>query len=49
MAMDVTTFLTWASEPHLEARHQTGLKGYYVSDYINYFGLFEYEKIMVKD
>ncbi len=26
MAMDVTTFLTWASEPHLEARHQTGLK-----------------------
>ena len=26
MAMDVTTFLTWASEPHLEARHQIGLK-----------------------
>ena len=26
MAMDVTAFLTWASEPHLEARHQTGLK-----------------------
>ena len=26
MAMDVTTFLTWASEPHLEARHQTGFK-----------------------
>ena len=26
MAMDVTTFLTWASEPHLEARRQIGLK-----------------------
>ncbi len=26
MAMDVTAFLTWASEPHLEARHKTGLK-----------------------
>ena len=26
MAKDVTTFLTWASEPHLEARHKTGLK-----------------------
>jgi ubiquinol-cytochrome c reductase cytochrome c1 subunit len=26
MAMDVTTFLTWASEPHLEARHQIGFK-----------------------
>ena len=26
MAMDVTAFLTWASEPHLEARHQTGFK-----------------------
>ena len=26
MAKDVTTFLTWASEPHLEARHQIGLK-----------------------
>jgi len=26
MAMDVTTFLAWASEPHLEARHQTGFK-----------------------
>tara|TARA_B100000586_G_scaffold47151_1_gene30953 strand:- start:3920 stop:4696 length:777 start_codon:yes stop_codon:yes gene_type:complete len=26
MAIDVTTFLTWASEPHLEARRQIGLK-----------------------
>ena len=26
MAMDVTAFLTWASEPHLEARHKAGLK-----------------------
>ncbi len=26
MAMDVTTFLAWASEPHLEARHQAGFK-----------------------
>ena len=26
MAKDVTTFLTWAAEPHLEARHKTGMK-----------------------
>jgi ubiquinol-cytochrome c reductase cytochrome c1 subunit len=26
MAKDVTTFLTWAAEPHLEARHKTGTK-----------------------
>ena len=26
MAKDVTAFLTWASEPHLEARHKMGLK-----------------------
>jgi len=26
MAADVTTFLTWAGEPTLEARKQSGLK-----------------------
>ncbi len=26
MSKDVTTFLTWAAEPHLEARHQMGFK-----------------------
>lgn len=26
MAIDVTTFLTWAAEPHLEVRHKTGLR-----------------------
>ena len=26
MAKDVTTFLTWAAEPHLEARHRMGFK-----------------------
>tara|TARA_B100001123_G_scaffold293260_1_gene326858 strand:+ start:456 stop:1238 length:783 start_codon:yes stop_codon:yes gene_type:complete len=26
MAKDVTTFLAWAAEPHLEARHKTGFK-----------------------
>ena len=26
MAKDITTFLTWAAEPHLEARHKTGTK-----------------------
>jgi ubiquinol-cytochrome c reductase cytochrome c1 subunit len=26
MAKDVTTFLTWTAEPHLEARHKTGTK-----------------------
>ena len=26
MAKDVTTFLTWSAEPHLEARHKLGFK-----------------------
>ena len=26
MAKDITAFLTWAAEPHLEARHKTGIK-----------------------
>jgi ubiquinol-cytochrome c reductase cytochrome c1 subunit len=26
MAKDVATFLTWAAEPHLEARHKMGFK-----------------------
>jgi ubiquinol-cytochrome c reductase cytochrome c1 subunit len=26
MAKDVTTFLTWAAEPELEARHKLGIK-----------------------
>ena len=26
MAKDVVTFLTWVSEPHLEARHKMGFK-----------------------
>ena len=26
MAKDVTTFLTWAAEPHLEVRHKTGVR-----------------------
>ena len=26
MAKDVTTFLTWAAEPHLEARHKMGIR-----------------------
>jgi ubiquinol-cytochrome c reductase cytochrome c1 subunit len=26
MAKDVTTFLMWAAEPHLEARHKMGFR-----------------------
>ena len=26
MSKDVTTFLMWAAEPHLEARHRMGFK-----------------------
>ena len=26
MAKDVVTFLAWAAEPHLEARHKIGFK-----------------------
>ena len=26
MSKDVTTFLMWSAEPHLEARHQMGFK-----------------------
>ena len=30
MSKDVTTFLMWTAEPHLEARHQMGLKQLYI-------------------
>ena len=26
MSKDVTTFLMWSAEPHLEARHKTGFR-----------------------
>ena len=26
MSKDITTFLTWTAEPHLEARHRMGFK-----------------------
>ena len=26
MAKDITTFLTWSAEPHLETRHKLGFK-----------------------
>ena len=26
MAKDVTSFMSWAAEPHLETRHKTGVK-----------------------
>ena len=26
MAKDITTFLMWSAEPHLEARHKTGFR-----------------------
>ena len=29
MAKDVTTFLVWAAEPHLEARHKMGIKVFF--------------------
>jgi len=30
MAKDVTTFLMWAAEPHLESRHKMGFKAIYI-------------------
>ena len=30
MSKDVTTFLMWAAEPHLEARHKMALKQLYI-------------------
>ena len=29
MAKDVTTFLVWAADPHLEARHKMGFKVFF--------------------
>ena len=40
MAKDVTTFLTWAAEPHLEARHKLGFNSYNISNNLVYSGLF---------
>ena len=40
MSKDVTTFLMWAAEPHLESRHQMGFKAIVYLDYFNYLSLF---------
>ena len=39
MAKDVTTFLTWTAEPHLEARHKMGVK---VIIFLSIFSLLVY-------
>ena len=44
MSKDVTTFLTWAAEPHLN-QDKNGLKSYYLSYYIYSVDLFEHEKV----
>ena len=40
MSKDVTTFLMWAAEPHLEARHRMGFKSNNIFNYFNSFSLF---------
>ena len=47
MAKDVVTFLAWAAEPHLEARHRIGFKAIIIFNYFNNISLFKHEKIMV--
>ena len=47
MAKDVVTFLAWAAEPHLEARHKMGFRTIIYLIILNYFGLFQYEKNLV--
>ena len=39
MAKDVVSFLTWAAEPHLEARKKLGFKSVIYLLIINYFSL----------
>ena len=43
MSKDVTTFLMWAAEPHLESDIKWDLKPY-LFNYFNYFSLFQYEE-----
>ena len=40
MAKDVTTFLMWAAEPHLEARHKMGFKAILYLIILTIFSLF---------
>ena len=47
MSKDVTTFLMWAAEPHLESRHQMGFKAIVYLIILTIFGLFQHEKNMV--
>ena len=42
MAKDVTTFLAWAAEPHLEARHKIGFKALiylFIASLLTYFSM----------
>ncbi len=42
MAMDVTTFLAWAAEPHLETRHRIGFKAIiylFIASLLAYFSM----------
>ena len=49
MAKDVTSFLTWTAEPHLETRHKMGVKVIIYLNNIYLISLFKHEKNMVKD
>ena len=45
MAKDVTTFLAWAAEPHLEARHRIGFKAILYLIILTIFVYFSMKKI----
>ena len=47
MAKDITSFLMWSAEPHLETRHKTGFRVIIYLIILNDTCLFDYEKNMV--
>ena len=45
MAKDVTTFLSWAADPHLEARHKMGFRAIIYLIIITIFVYFSMKKV----
>ena len=45
MAKDVTTFLSWAAEPHLESRHKIGFRSIIYLIIITFLVYFVMKKI----
>ena len=48
MAKDVATFLAWAAEPHLEARHRIGFKAILYLIILTILAYFSMKKIWLR-